>query len=232
MSETLVILQARMSSSRLPGKALLRLGGIESAVLAALRAGNAGHHVVLATSNRQSDTVLARRAFDNGIAVFRGDLDDVRSRFVQLSRDLRDEDIIVRLTGDNLFPDGNLVQLAVTALRESGAYIVRSMEDARLPYGLAVEAFRASALRDSLSDLSPEAREHVTPPLIRRQNSFEAFVPVPQDLSGLRCTLDTADDFSVLQSVFAGVQEPVTVGWQQLVNRLVEVSERISGEPY
>lgn len=223
------MLQARTNSSRLPGKALLRLGGIESAVLAALRARNAGHRVVLATSDERTDDVLAQCAFANGIEVFRGDLHDVRSRFVELSRNLRDDDVVVRLTADNVFPDGALVELAVKALLESGGYLVRSMEDPRLPYGLAVEAFRASSLRGSLSDSSSEAKEHVTPPLIRQQNSFEAFVPVTADLSGLRCTLDTAEDFGLLQSVFSGVREPATAGWQELVGRLVEVSGWNSG---
>lgn len=224
MSQTLVVLQARTNSSRLPGKALLRLGGIESAVLAALRAKNADHRVVLATSSQYTDDVLAKCASAQGIDVYRGDLDDVRSRFVELSQNLRDDDVVVRLTGDNMFPDGALVELAVTALRESGSDIVRSMEDARLPYGLAVEAFRVSTLRASLSDSSPAAKEHVTPPMIRRQASFEAFVPVMTDLSGLRCTLDTAEDYGLLQSVFAGVLRPVTASWQELVDRLVEVS--------
>lgn len=224
MSKCLVILQARTNSSRLPGKALLQLGGFESAPLAALRAQNSGHRVVLATSNLASDDLLARRARTNGIEVFRGNLQDVRSRFAELSRNLRPDDVLVRLTGDNTFPDGHLVQLAVTELLDSDAHIVRSMEDPRLPYGLAVEAFRVSALRDSLSDASLEAKEHVTPPLIQRQKVFTSFVPIQEDLSRLRCTLDTAEDYFLLRSVFTNEREPVSVRWERLVERLVELS--------
>jgi spore coat polysaccharide biosynthesis protein SpsF len=137
---------------------------------------NLGHDVVLATSDRPSDDILANRAKDRGIEVFRGDLLDVRSRFIEIARDLGDDDVIVRLTGDNTFPDGNLVELAVTALLETGATLVRSMEDSRLPYGLAVEAFRARDLRESLADTSAAALEHVTPPLVRKQNSFASIV--------------------------------------------------------
>lgn len=229
-STTLVVLQARTNSSRLPGKALLRLGGLESAILAALRAKNAGHRVVLATSNLASDDLLAHRAKIRGIEVFRGELEDVRSRFVDLSRNLPANHVLVRLTGDNTFPDGNIVQLAVTALRDTGAHIVRSMEDPRLPYGLAVEAFRVSALRDSLSDASIEAKEHVTPPLIQRQKVFEDFVPMQEDLSRLRCTLDTAEDFERLQFVFADQRDAVSTPWERLVERLVEHSVRSTKE--
>ncbi len=219
-----MVLQARTNSSRLPGKALLPLAGTASAVLAGLRAQTMGHQVVLATSRESSDDVLARCAKTSGLEVFRGDLNDVRSRFVQLSRGLMAEDVLVRLTGDCTFPDGELIGLAVNALEESGDHIVRSMEDPRIPFGLSVEAFRVKALRESLSDVSPASMEHVTPPLIQRQVSFSTFVPLKQDFSALRCALDTAEDYELLQQVFDEVDEPSTIGWQNLVQRLSQVS--------
>lgn len=225
LSLTLVVLQARTASSRLPEKALLRLGGIESALLAALRAKNLGHRVVLATSDHASDDFLAHRAAMEGIEVFRGHVQDVRSRFVEVSQRMSADDVLVRLTADNAFPDGDLVQLAVSALQDSGDELVRSMEDPRVPFGLSVEAFRVSALRESLSDSSPEAQEHVTIPMVRRQKSFVTFVPIKEDLSRLRCTLDTVSDYAMLQTVFAGVQAPLTISWQGLVERLKAISE-------
>lgn len=219
-----VVLQARTNSSRLPGKALLPLGGHESAVLAALRAKNTGHNVILATSNQTSDDALAECAKHEGIEVLRGDLDDVRSRFTTVSDSLIGDDVLVRLTGDNVFPDGDFINLAVEALLSSGHSIVRSMEDPRLPYGLAVEAFSVAAFRASLMDSSAGASEHVTPPLIQRQSTFLSFVPIDKDLSALRCTLDTEADYQLLRAVFSGVCDPVSVGWRELVRRLIAVS--------
>jgi len=185
---------------------------------------NRGHAVVLATSDRPSDDLLANRARERGIEVFRGDLLDVRSRFVEISRVLDDDDVIVRLTGDNTFPDGNLVELAVAALLATDTMIVRSMEDSHLPYGLAVEAFRTRDLRQSLTDTSAAALEHVTPPLVRKQKSFASFVPLENDYSNLRCTLDTMEDFETLQTVFAEVDDPVGISWQKLVDNLAAIS--------
>ncbi len=225
MSRVLVVLQARTNSSRLPGKALLPLAGIQSAVLAGMRARTRGHRVVLATSKEPSDDALAASAATSGLEVFRGDLHDVRSRFVELSRDLLTDDVLVRLTGDCTFPDGDLIELAVTALEESGDYIVRSMEDPHIPFGLSVEAFRVEALRESLSDGSLASREHVTPPIIQRQICFSTFVPLERDFSSLRCALDTAEDYELLKRVFNGVENPDTVSWKDLVQRLITASE-------
>src|SRR5690349_24219800 len=101
-----VVMQARTSSSRLPGKAMLPIAGVPMVVLAARRAGNQGHQVVVATSDESSDDDLADLCESDGLAVVRGPLDDVLGRFVIASEDLDDADVIVRLTADNVVPDG------------------------------------------------------------------------------------------------------------------------------
>src|SRR5579864_8401602 len=93
------IIQARMSSIRLPGKALLPVAGYPSAVLAALRAGNLGDEVVVATSNHSSDDSLAAQLSSHNIRVFRGPLDDVLGRYYLAVATLPDDCIVVRLTG-------------------------------------------------------------------------------------------------------------------------------------
>ena len=82
MKNVLAILQSRTDSSRLPGKALLPIANMPSAVLAAKRAENQGHDVVLATSDQASDEILARTAASADIKVFRGSRDNVRARFL------------------------------------------------------------------------------------------------------------------------------------------------------
>ena len=216
------ILQARTDSSRLPAKALLPLCGIPSAVLAAKRAGNRGHEVVLATTERVVDDQLAAVASGARVAVFRGATDDVRRRFLEATNDLGDDDVIVRLTADNIIPDGDLVAAAVEALIGSGALLVRSMADHRLPYGLAVEAFRAGSLRASVGWRDdPYAREHVTPGLIDRAGRLPRFLDLGADLGHHRCTMDTFEDYLQLVNLFVATDAPVQVGWRALINRLV-----------
>ena len=102
MSSPLIVIQARTGSTRLPGKALLPIKDIPTAVLVAQRAANQGHPVVVATSVEQSDDALCKVLTEAGIPVARGPLDDVLGRFLMVARDLGDDDWIVRLTGDNL----------------------------------------------------------------------------------------------------------------------------------
>lgn len=216
-----VIIQARTDSDRLPAKALLPVGGLPSAVLAAKRAGNIGHEVLLATTKRDIDSTLVDAASAADVAVFRGATDDVRQRFLEASYDLDDEDVIVRLTADNVVPDGKLVACAVEALTQSRALLVRSMSNDRLPYGLAVEAMRAGALRASVSWRDdPHAREHVTPGLIDRAGRLPRFLDLGADHGHLRCTIDTFKDYECVANLFKSGEDPVSVGWHTLIDRL------------
>src|ERR1700732_1547222 len=106
---TVVILQARTTSTRLRGKALLPVAGYPSAVLATLRAGNRGDETLAATSDDSSDDELARQFLSSGIRVFRGPLDDVLARYYFAAKDLPDDCTVIRLPGDNLVPDGAFV---------------------------------------------------------------------------------------------------------------------------
>ena len=217
-----VIVQARTDSTRLPGKSLLPLCGMPSAVLAVKRASNRGHDVVLATTDRPLDDQLARVAGDSGVKVVRGNAVDVRRRFLDATSDLRDDDVIVRLTADNMIPDGDLVQHATEALRRTGALLVRSMADHRLPYGLAVEAMQAGSLRESVSWRDDAyAREHVTPALVERAGELPRFIDLGSDLGHLRCTLDTFADYLLLQELLEPSAEAVDVSWKELIQRLV-----------
>ena len=105
-----VILQARTTSTRLPAKALLPIAGYPSVSLAALRAANAGGEVIVATSDDPSDDALAAEVQTHQMRVVRGSLHDLLARFHRATDSLSDSDIVVRLTADNVVPDGRLVQ--------------------------------------------------------------------------------------------------------------------------
>ena len=215
-----IILQARVNSTRLPGKALLPVAGIPSAVLAALRAARGSDAVILATSDGPSDDPLAAAAKAAGIPVFRGSERDVLGRFAAATKDLPDAAVIVRLTADNVFPDRDFVTLLVGAL--GTADIIGTASAKSLPYGLSGEAFRLSALRRAAAATNdPFDREHVTPWLYRNARSamFD-LLDREKNLSCLRCTLDVADDYEVLTRVFEDVADPVAIGWRELVARL------------
>lgn len=218
-----IILQSRTDSTRLPAKALLPVAGLPSAILAARRAANRGHELVFATTDRPIDDRLAALAAGHGLSVFRGDAEDVRGRFLAAAADLDDDDVIVRLTADNLVPDGDFVaRLADAFHRRGGDYLGTSSPADGLPYGLSAEALRAGALRASAArGRRPADLEHVTPAL-RDAAPDGVFDDLAAEIDGghLRCTLDDIDDYTTVTRLFDGIDDPVTIGWRELVTRL------------
>jgi spore coat polysaccharide biosynthesis protein SpsF len=225
-----VVLQARTTSTRLPGKVLLPICGLPIVVLAARRAARDGAETVVATSNDASDDRLAQVLQEHGIRHVRGPLDDVLGRFIAATADLDEDDICVRLTSDNVFPDGDFIVRLITAAEQSAqGYAAFSGGSDGLPYGLSGEAVRVSLLRQADRTTQDAAdREHVTPWVI--QQGGRAAVSVPRvgklDLASLRCTIDTLDDYRNVRASLAGLADPVAAPWQKLCERLARWSGR------
>lgn len=221
-----IVVQARTSSERLPGKSLLTIGGHALAVLCAKRAANRGASVCLATSDDRSDDALADTAGRAGLPVVRGPLDDVLARILLASRDLPDHGLVVRLTADNVVPDGDLVKETCDAMRSPLAYLAVEFPDSDLPYGVSVEVMTARVLREAgRAATSAADREHVTP-WIRRTYRREAFRPRDAGRfgSGLRCTIDSLDDFLRVSALFDGVADPTATPWRELCRRLADAA--------
>ncbi|MBX7460378.1 aldo/keto reductase [Qipengyuania huizhouensis] len=215
----LVVLQARTGSSRLPGKALLPLGGMPLSILAAKRAANTGKRVILATSVEQSDDVLAQEAAAWGVEVVRGPLKDVLARFLKAIEGLPDNALITRLTGDNPVPDGALIdEVEAEFLDRDLDYITTTHPVSGLPYGVSVEVTRAGHLRESARNvISANAREHVTSDVIARYGATPFLGRASVGKSSFRMTVDCFDDYQTQRRVFATTTTPLTVHWSDLV---------------
>lgn len=217
------VMQARTASSRLPGKALLPIAGIPSAMLASLRARNRSCEFIFATSSEPADDRLAAEAQARGLQVFRGPLNDVLARFSLATAHFVDEDVVVRLTADNVLPDGEFVEQLCAAFLSRGAEYMSSDLTSRLPYGLAAEIFSVKALRRAHAQAVSEFdREHVGP-WMKRNCAAEIFVPeLPQgaNFNHLRCTIDDEEDYQRMLQVFSGIDDPVKAGWFDLVRKL------------
>jgi aryl-alcohol dehydrogenase-like predicted oxidoreductase/spore coat polysaccharide biosynthesis protein SpsF (cytidylyltransferase family) len=229
--KTIIIMQARTTSTRLPGKAMLPVGGHPSAVLAALRAGNVGIETVVAIPAEASDDALAHALGKYGIRVVRGPLEDVLARYALAARDLPEDSLVVRLTGDNVIPDGELAQELVTAFTESGVeYVSLECPQSGLPYGVGGEAFTVATLRRAnVLATSAHDREHVTP-WIRRNCGVKIQAPeIPRgaDFSHLRCTIDDDEDYLRIVRLFESVADPVHARWFELTKKLAT----LAGEP-
>ncbi|MEP7056223.1 MAG: aldo/keto reductase [Caldimonas sp.] len=221
----MVVIQARLASTRLPAKALLPIGGMPSVALCARRAANGGLPVIIATSTDEIDDALVECLAQYQIPIFRGSQHDVLARFVGATTTLPDDGIVVRLTADNVFPDGAFIEELLDAfIRSDVEYLGTASPQDGLPYGLSAEVFSLAVLRRAHAQATaPTDREHVTP-WIRRHARAVRHVStyVDANWSRLRCTLDTFDDYEALLRVFRGVEMPVSVSWRRLVGRLAD----------
>ena len=220
-----VVIQARTDSQRFVAKAFVPVAGVPSAVLVALRAANRGGEVVVATTARPTDDSLALTFRGYGIPVVRGATDDVRQRFLQATEDRDDDAVVVRLTADNVVPDGEFVERLVAEYERARPQYLGTTSSARLlPLGLGAEAFRLGALRAIATEVDdPYDREHVTPTLRARyaRGGLDVTLGALPPAGDLRCTLDTVEDHRRLMRLFEGVDDPVRVGWRTLLERLV-----------
>jgi spore coat polysaccharide biosynthesis protein SpsF (cytidylyltransferase family)/aryl-alcohol dehydrogenase-like predicted oxidoreductase len=222
-----ILIQCRSSSSRLPGKALLPVVGFPSVILCARRAANTGLDVKIVTSTDSSDDALCEILKAGNVPYFRGDLENVLRRFTDALDGVADDTPVVRLTADNLFVDGALIEESLVAFQEQGKGYLSLHPPALTgtPYGLSVEVFAASTLRAAHSEvLIDHDQEHVTPWIIRKYglNGYR-----PKDVkpaqAHLRCTMDTWQDYQRMILVFGKVSDPITVTWQELCDHLHDI---------
>ncbi len=206
-----IILQARVSSTRLPAKALATLGGktLLERCLQRLELANAGE-VMLATTERGEDDALAYLASGMGVRVFRGSTDDVLGRYLAAARSV-DADVVIRATGDNPAVDIDAPARVCRALATTGADY--ACEEG-LPVGAGVEAITFEALcRAAAAATSPEDREHVTLYVKHRAGAFRVTRqpgPAPLRRPDLSLTVDTSDDLEYMRRLFgcAALPEP------------------------
>jgi len=228
MTKVRVVIQARVLSQRLPGKALLPIAGYPAVTLCALRAANRGLDAVVATGQDSSNNPIVESLAGHGIAWCRGPDADVLARYVLATGDLPPEALVVRLTADNLFPDGDFLDRLLQAFRSRGLdYLGCHSPLDGLPYGLSAEVFTVAVLRESQeAEGSSWGREHVTPWLRRKygRGVWEARQDLDlADYSHLRCTMDTIEDYLRLRQVFENVSDPVGISWRDLVQRLARL---------
>lgn len=223
---SVVVLQARTNSSRLPGKVLLYMVGMPIVVLAAKRAGNTGRSVIVATSDQKTDDALAQVLKKFNVSCFRGNLDNTLSRIVLALENYPDDTKVFRLTADNVIPDGALLdEIERDFVEQNMDYLCCNGEQSGLPYGISVELTKLKHLRDALIETSdPFDLEHVTPFIRRRfgENYFTKYKGL--SLGHYRCTVDCLDDYLVIQELFKNIDDPISESALSLATKLKDLS--------
>lgn len=198
-----MLVQARMGSTRLPGKTLMEIGGkpLIWYVVKRLEQIKGVDQIVILTSRRKIDDVLVQWCKNNGISVFRGSEENVLERYFEAAQHYG-ADCIIRATGDNPFVDfasaGSLVK---KHLEKKADYSSNKSEvGSTLPDGLGIEIFSYEALKVSLDKSSePHHFEHVNEYILENKKLFRLYEDQTaggeKDYSGVRLTVDTEEDF-------------------------------------
>lgn len=206
----LAILQARMTSSRLPGKVMAPVLGepMIGRQIERLRRSVRIDRLIVATSTDASDDALAAYCQGLGLDVVRGALDDVLGRFAGALAAYPDADVVVRLTADCPLADPTVIDAVIARHHAAGAdYTSNTLGTRTYPHGLDAEVVRAEVLLKAarLAD-DPYEREHVTPYIYRRPEVFRlAGVTRRPSLARLRWTVDVADDLAFVRGVYASL---------------------------
>ena len=221
---TIAVVQARMGSTRLPGKVMADLGGMPmiDRLLARLSRARRLDGAIVATSDRPGDDTLAAHLSARGVAVHRGSESDVLQRFAAAARAAK-ADIVVRVTADCPFIDPALVDAVIDLRAATGADWASNAIERKWPDGLDVAVLTMSALdRADREAADPYCRTHVTPfvhghvPAGIATGSFAlSHLPGGADFSHLRWTVDEPEDLAFARRVAAALPEPF--GWLDLV---------------
>jgi spore coat polysaccharide biosynthesis protein SpsF len=208
--KTVAIIQARMGSTRLPGKVLKTLGEkpVLWHVVRRVRAATGIDDLIVATSTADADVEILNFCLQEGVNVYRGSEFDVLARFYQAAK-MMSADIILRFTADCPLLDPEVITEMIREFRqertqESKPDYFSNIQTRTFPRGLDTEIFTFSALEKTFQTAGqPFEREHVTPFMYQHPEKFVcAEYRSPEDNSRFRLTLDTHEDYELLTAIF------------------------------
>jgi spore coat polysaccharide biosynthesis protein SpsF len=205
-----VIIQARMASTRLPGKTMLPLAGrrILSHVVSRFQGAPVTGPVVIATSVEPADDFIESWARSAGVNCYRGSERDVLARFHGCAESLAVE-FIIRATADNpLIWEGAAAHLGRHIAEQGCDYVSYTKH---MPLGLGIELFTWAALdRAHKETKKPYQREHVTPYIYENQDIFDCLwiSPPPELECEYRLTIDTKEDYELMKAIYDRLYKP------------------------
>jgi spore coat polysaccharide biosynthesis protein SpsF len=225
-----IVTQARTTSTRLPGKVLLDVGGKPLLQHHLDRLTTSGLPVFVATTTNRTDDAVVDLARAAGVAVHRGSESDVLSRFEGCAVEHR-LDVVVRVTSDCPLVDGALVAEAVrdfTAEDDPRLYLSNTLERT-FPRGLDFEVFSASALAEAAVHATGTAREHVTPYFYANERSGMRLRNIAwrEDKSDYRIAVDTPADLEVVRMLVED-HDATTMACGELIGLLEAHPEIVS----
>lgn len=239
-SKIVCIVQARMSSSRLPGKSFKDICGkpVIQRVIERVSKSKLLSDVWLACSEHNTDNILEKFANNHSINIYRGSLDDVLSRYVNISKRVK-ADTIVRITGDCPLIDSSLIDKIINIHKNLSSDYTSNTLIRSFPDGLDVEVFSSECLYQAdLNSNNAFMREHVTPYIHGRlANKFPSGKFKREqlinniDYSQYRWTLDEKSDLFFLRKIYKSLNDYCS--WMEVIDflkknpELIEINKHI-----
>jgi len=209
----LIIIQARMSSLRLPRKVLMKLEGksILEHIVNSLKFSKLCSKIIVATTINQTDDPIATLCNDLDVDCFRGSSNDVLNRYYECAK-LHQGDIIVRITCDNPLIDPTLVDKAIKICMEEKCDYVSNMIHQTYPLGYLVEVIKFNILKQNNDEIHDAlTREHVTNHIRKNLTMYkikEFFAPDNLQRPEWRLTVDYENDYQLMKKIFQYLYNP------------------------
>jgi spore coat polysaccharide biosynthesis protein SpsF (cytidylyltransferase family) len=222
-----IIVQVRMSSSRLSGKVLRPLAGkvMLQYLLEGLSQCKLSDTIIVATSVEPEDDKIVHFCKTNGVKCFRGSLLDITGRFVSVV-DEYDLDAVVRICGDSPLLDYRLVDRAISLFDEGDFDLVTNAWPRTYPYGQSVEVIKGETLRAIASFMTDsQEKEHVTRFIYRNQEKYRIMnFTSPVSFKGVEMTVDTLEGALLIERLIKSMDKP---HWEYDVAELVGLLKEI-----
>ena len=225
------IIQARISSTRLPGKIMLSLAGksLLEHIIERIRFSKSISDIVIATTTSRADDIIANWAYNNSVKCFRGSETDVLNRYYESAKHFGARHI-ARITSDDPFKDPAIIDAVAELYFNERLDFAYNNNPPTFAEGLDTEIFSFEALgRAETEAHDPFEREHVTQHFYRnprkfRQDNLKSAV----DYSHLRWTVDTPDDLKMAEAVYKELYKPGQVFHAQEILNLLERKPEIA----
>ena len=199
------IIQARMGSTRLPGKVLMQIEDkpLIGHIISRVQQSAYVDDIILATTTDSADDQLVAYAQEIGVKVYRGETANVLSRYYNAAKE-NNVDVIIRVTADDPFKDPVVIDKLIEAYVAGDYDYVSNTIEPSYPEGLDIEVFSFSALEKCFKQAQEDfEKEHVTPYIWMHPEKFKLLnVKNDKDLSDIRLTVDTAEDIVFAKEIY------------------------------
>ena len=233
------IIQARMTSTRLPGKVLMDIEGKPMLwhVVNRLKFSEKLDDIILAIPNTKKNNILEKFAKDNKVKYFRGSEEDVLSRYYKTAKKFKC-DLIVRITSDCPLIDPQIVDLVIEKHLKLNADYTSNTLKRTFPRGLGVEVFNFKVLKKAQKEAKEDyQREHVTPYIYKNPEIFKIQnIKAERRLRYLeiRLTVDTKKDLRLIREIYKRLYKPKKIFYtEEIINllnnhkELVRINEKV-----